>query len=342
MLNVPKKVQKKVEKGNEHKVNDGDYYPVTLEETLEMEDLLDQSYEAVADSSDSTLMEAHAEMREIIDWSKTRQWNYNWGIIAGVFLFVCFLWYNASKAKEEVERSKAKIALIEKGDENTLNEHRFRQLAEDSTRIEGRKSSIEWYQARLDTANLDRAQKKNYAKGIKKDEEDIAERQERIAKLKTANNDGVQKILVGVYKQELKYDKSHHRSKVMRTLFWLLLIPLYVIAERPYGYMISRRRLESKILGWIRKAMFWLAGGLFAGAAALQVTETVTTWSDGSKTSENDAGGILAMKIVLIIAAAVIFVFTSIALMIYAILSGLIRNYNLKDDVQMLVAKFKK
>jgi len=342
MLNVPKKVQKKVAKGKEHKISEGDYYPVSLDETLQMEDLLNQSCEAVVDRSDSTLMDALAEMREIIDWSKTRQWNFNWGIIVGVFLFVCFLWYNASKAKEGVENYKSTIAQIEKGDGDVLNKYKFQQLVRDSTSVNNATNSIVWYQARLDTANLDRSQKKEYAKRIKEYEKRVTQSQERIAKLRTSNMDGVQKILIQAYKQDLKSAKREHRSKVMSMLFWLLLIPLYVFAERPYGYMISKNRLESRILGWIRKAMFWLAGGLFAGAAALQVTETVTTWSDGSKTTDSDAMPILAMKFMLMAAAAVIFVFTSIAIMIYSTISGLIRNYNLIGETQNLVAKFKK
>jgi len=342
MLNVPKKVQKKVAKGKEHKVKEGDYYPVTLDETLQMEDLLNQSSEAVTDRSDSTLMDALAEMREIIDWSKTRQWNFNWGIIIGVFLFVCLLWYNASKAKEGVENYKATIASIEKGDAAVLNKHKSDLLIKDSTNIQYSLNSIAGYKARLDTANLDKSQKKEYAKRIKEYEKDVAKDEERIAKLKAADKDGVQKILVDAYKKNLKSAKREHRSKVMSTLFWLLLIPLYVVAERPYGYMISKNRLESKILGWIRKAMFWLAGSLFAGAAALQVTETVTTWSDGSKTSDSDAMPILFLKILLIGAAAIIFVFTSIALMIYSTIVGLICNYDLKKEAQNLIAKFKK
>ncbi|MCL2511747.1 MAG: hypothetical protein FWF09_06825 [Bacteroidales bacterium] len=342
MLNVPKKVQKKVAKGKEHKVNEGDYYPVTLEETLQMEDLLNQSSEAVTDRSDTVLMDALAEMRGIIDWSKTRQWNFNWGIIAGVFLFVCFLWYNASKAKEGVENQKATLALIEKGDAAVLDKHKADLLRRDSTSIHYSMSSIAGYKKELDSENLDKSQKKEYANRIKGYEKDIAKKQERIDKLKAADMDGAQKILVQAHKKDLKSAKRERRSKVMSTLFWLLLIPLYVVAERPYGYMISKNRLESRILGWIRKAMFWLAGGLFAGAAALQVTETVTTWSDGSKTSDNDAMPILFLKCLLIGAAAIIFVFTSIALMIYSTISGLIRNYDLKSEAQNLIAKLKK
>ena len=342
MLNVPKKVQKKVAKGKEDKVKEGDYYPVSLDETLQMEDLLNLSCDAVVDRSDSTLTEAQAEMREIIDWSKTRQWNFNWGIIAGVFLFVCFLWYNASKAKEGVENKKDTIASIEKGDEAVLNKHKLEQIRRDSISIQGRLSSNTWYQAALDTAKLDKSQRKEYANRIKDNEKVVAKGQDRISDLKTADTKGVQKILIETHKQDLKSAKLDRRSKVMSTLFWLLLIPLYVVAERPYGYMISKNRLESRILGWIRKAMFWLAGGLFAGAAALQVTETVTTWSDGSKTSDNDAMPILFIKCMLIAAAAVIFVFTSIALMIYSTITGLKRNYDLKNEAQMLIAKLKK
>ena len=111
MLQVPKKVQKKVAKGKTHKLTDNDYYPTSMAETLQMEDLLNQSYAAITDKSDTELLGALDEMREIIDWSKTRQWNFNWAMIIGVLLFICFLWYSTSGEKKGVESRKSQLAV---------------------------------------------------------------------------------------------------------------------------------------------------------------------------------------------------------------------------------------
>ena len=80
--------------------------------------------------------------------------------------------------------------------------------------------------------------------------------------------------------------------------------------------------------------MYWFVGSLFAGAVGIQVTKSVTRWSD--------AVPVLCMKVILIIIAAVIFVFTSIAIMICSTISGLIRNYNLKneDTIKLTEIKF--
>jgi hypothetical protein len=341
MLQVPKKVQKKVAKGKSHKVNDNDYYPVSMEETLQMERLLNQTYSAVTDRNDGELMGALDEMRDIIDWSKTRQWNFQWAFIIGVILFVCFLWWQTGDAKKEVERYKAEMAKYEKGDPEVLKAYKENQINSDTQSIESYTKTIADYKARLDTVK-NKEQKKQYEGYVKDYEKLLAEKKQKVAELKTADNKGIQKIAMAHYKEYLKRSKGSHRSMFIWTLFFILLIPVYVIAERPYGYMISKHRLESKILGWIRKIMFWLAGSLVGGAMAMQVTETVTTWSDGSKTTDSDAIPVYVMKIILLIAALCIFVFTSVALMLYATIVGLIRNYELKAEAQKMFAKVKK
>jgi len=341
MLQVPKKVQKKVAKGKSHKVNENDYYPVSMEETLQMEDLLNRTQSAVTDKSDKGLTDALDEMRDIINWSKTRQWNFSWAFIIGVLLFICFLWWQTGDAKKEVERYKAEVARYEKGNAELINQYREKEITNTASSVEYYQKRIVEYKAILDTIT-NKDQKKQYAKYLKDYEKTLEENQTKLNELKTGDDKAIQKLAISQYKSYLRSSKGSHRSMMIWTIFFIVLIPLYVIAERPYGYTITRTRLESKILGWIKKVMFWLAGSFAAGAFAMQVTETVTTWSDGSKTTESDALPVYAMKFILLMIALCIFVFTSVALMLYSTIVGLIRNYELKAAVQKMIAKYQK
>ena len=341
MLQVPKKVQKKVAKGKSHKVNENDYYPVSMEETLQMEDLLNRTQSAVTDKSDKGLTDALDEMRDIINWSKTRQWNFSWAFIIGVLLFICFLWWQTGDAKKEVERYKAEVARYEKGNAELINQYREKEITNTASSVEYYQKRIVEYKAILDTVT-NKDQKKQYAKYLKDYEKTLEENQTKLNELKTGDDKAIQKLAISQYKSYLRSSKGSHRSMMIWTIFFIVLIPLYVIAERPYGYTITRTRLESKILGWIKKVMFWLAGSFAAGAFAMQVTETVTTWSDGSKTTESDALPVYAMKFILLMIALCIFVFTSVALMLYSTIVGLIRNYELKAAVQKMIAKYQK
>jgi len=341
MLQIPKKVQQKVAKGKESKIKENDYYPTSLQETLQMEDLLNQSNAAVTDRNDTELMNALAEMREIIDWSKTRQWNYQWAYIIGVLLFIGFLWYSTSDAKKGVTWAKTELEAMKKADDATLQDFKVKTIAKDSANVEYYKNNIASYKEKLETATQ-KEDKKLYAGYIKDYEKSLKKYETKLSELRSAEKEKLHKIAIKECKETLKTHKGSHRRILLWTLFFILLIPAYIFAERPYGYMISKYRLESKILGWIRKVMFWIAGGFMAWAGALYVTETTTHWSDGSKTKDDDSMLIYSMKFILLLIAICIFVFTSVALMLYSTIVGLYRNYNLLTDARAFVASLKK
>ncbi|MDL2228153.1 hypothetical protein LJC30_04625 [Odoribacter sp. OttesenSCG-928-L07] len=328
MLQVPQKVRRKVSKGKAHKIKAHDYYPTTLEETELMNNLLYKAYSTVTDTSDENLMNALNEMSEIIEWSKVRQWNYNWGLIAGVILLICILWISTGSEKKNVDQYKAGLELVKKGDEATINKYKRTQIHSDSINIVNDTKTLNNLKSSLDTIT-DKSKRKLYITDINKYEKNIEIREAKIVKYKGANDKELQKMAENYYRKFLKQAKGSHRKMLVWTILSILLIPLYVIAERPYGYMISKYRTESKILEWIRKILFWLAGSMVGLAAVLPVTETVTTWSDGSKTTDSDSNAAVFFKLVLLMFAVMLFIFTSVAIMLYATITGLIRNYNL-------------
>ena len=114
---------------------------------------------------------------------------------------------------------------------------------------------------------------------------------------------------------------------------FVLMIPLYVFATRPYGYMVSRHRREAKYMGKLEKFALWISGGMLAAEAGIGFVDIVTKWSDGSTTREDDGTGAarLAIKVALIAGAVIVYCTVSSILMIYATITGLIRNYDWKE-----------
>ena len=53
--------------------------------------------------------------------------------------------------------------------------------------------------------------------------------------------------------------------------------------------MITKRRREDKMATGLKKILFGIAGALVGAAGALYVTTTITKWSDGSKTRDDDS-----------------------------------------------------
>lgn len=337
-LEVPKKVQKKLKKGKQHKINDNDYYPTSLEETQKMEELLNKADAAVTDRSDKEFMDLLAEMKDIISWSKVRHWNYSWLIIIGVIATVIFFFWRTSSQGEDVLKAEQQLEQVKNWNEDAIKEYKENEIKKIQTNHDYSLKEIERLEARLDTLTDKEAIKstknsiKNYNKRLKELQNDLSE-------LQKADSKEIHKLAIEKHKNSLSYNKGEKRSLYFWSFFFLLLIPLYVFAERPYGYNISKYRTEASILGWIQRIGFGLAGGFVGAAGALQVTETVTKWSDGSKTREDDGIAIYAMKFILLIIALVIFCVLSIGLMIYSTIAGLIRNYNWKEIIAQKTAK---
>lgn len=313
ILDIPKRVQKKVKKGKEHKITEEDFYPTSINETIVMEELLNSAEAAVDDPSDTQFMNNLAEMRGIINWSKKRQWKFAYWIAGCVFIMAFYYFYQASNEKEYVTKI-----------ENWTEEEALKQRAAD---LEYAQKETARYLSTLnnDTVQLTTDNRKYYEERLEKTEEEI----------KIMQDESWEKY------RDMKADK---RMKPVWTERWaaiwcLIWVALYIIAIRPYGYMISKRRIEMKIYGGLQKALFVVAGAFFGAAASLKVTEYITHWSDGSKTRSNDAIVVLAMQIFLVVAAVLLVFWTARIIIVIATILGFIRNYDLIGIVKQIFVK---
>lgn len=333
-MDVSKHVQKKVKKGKEYAISDDDIYPTTLEETQRMESLLNQAEKAADNPSDREFFAQLSEMRDIVAWSKKRHWNFSWVIAICVFLVTLFFGSRAKDWDEKAGRQENYVKGIENWQDSSVNAYRNKKIDNLEQRMTIDDKNITYYQSVIDTSSSKQAVK-DAKKSLERVEKDKKERQAELAGWKKADNEEIKEQADKEGTKILKHFKKEKRFWRFWQWFFLLLIPLYIFAERPYGYSMSRYRTEAQVLGGIKKAAFAISGGLLGIAGSIKFTEVVTKWSDGSTTREDDGTGALKIGIIalLVIAALIVIAVMACALMLYSTIAGLIRNYDWKSMV---------
>ena len=310
LLDIPKRVIKKKKKGQE--IIDDDFYPTSMEETLKMEAKLAQVESAITDRSDTELMEHVSWMKETLVWSKTRQWAFAWWIVIAVFAMSMYYFHQTKK--EARVRDSAKAWTVQVSEDK-----RQEAILRSEQTLERQKDYL--------AAAEDKVTIKSYQKSIKETEKELQ-------KLQKMSADDYKKYWMKQYNRWV----WNKRWSALWCLFW---IGLYILALRPYGYMVSKRRTEMKIYGGLQKALFGVAGALFGAAASLKVTEYITTYSDGSKERSNDAMVILAIQLVLMAAAVFLILFVARIVIVVASIMGLFRNYELIPRLKKAIADHK-
>lgn len=313
MLDIPKRIVKKKKKGKETEIVDDDFYPTSKDELQRMDTLMVQVEDAIDDRSDSQFMGEIAFMKDVLAWSKKRHWTIAWWMVVCVSVIACYFFYQAGKQADVRDGIKAWSSE--------------RIETEKSESIASAEKTLASYQTWRDSATVQ--------SDVKRYEGYVAEQSEKLSELKAMSSDDFHKAQV---KQANKGVWSQ-RWSALWCLFW---IGLYIFSQRPYGYMISKRRIEAKIYSGLRKALFVVAGALVGMAASLKVTEYITTYTDGSKERSSDAMSILAMQLLLLAAAVALVLAVARIVIVIAAIMGLIRNYELIGLAKKQAAKIKK
>jgi len=280
-----------------------DYYPRTAKETKDMDDLLTQAEAAVDDPTDTELMEVIADTREVVEWSKKRHWTFAWWIVICVAIMGCYYFYQAGSENDYVKQQQA---LSDEQVQNKLNE----AIAYQEKYIADCNKTLA-----VDTLS-------DKLRGFYED--NLESYTKKLEKLQGLDIEGYRKMLVsqanaGVWKE---------RWEAIWCFIWIVL---YIFACRPRGYMITKRRREDKMATGLKKILFGISGALVGAAGALYVTTTITKWSDGSKTKEDDGLIIYAMKFGLIALAVIIVLWAARIVIVIATILGLLRNFDWKQ-----------
>ena len=332
-----------------------DIYPETALETEQMRALVDKARKARVDMSDQYLKICLDELDEILDWSSTRHWNFQWQVILGVILTVAFLSWRVDQKQESVENRQENVAAVEGWEETdtvlnwdttpedlyspagfvkyanlSAKNYKLLSLYEQKSSYASAMEAADEYAAKADTA-----QSRDVRKSLEeRRDESLAHAKEcrkEFDRINKMDFKDIKKMALDEYGSWVKSAKAEKRAVRAWNIFFIILIPVYIFAERPYGYTITRTRAESSTLKGISKFTYAMSAMMMGSAASIGWIRTVTKYSDGRTESSYDAGTnapVMIMKAGLYIAAFALICVVSCILMLYMTIQGLRRNYN--------------
>lgn len=332
-----------------------DVYPETALETEQMRALVDKARKARVDMSDQYLKICLDELDEILDWSSTRHWNFQWQVILGVILTVAFLSWRVDQKQESVENRQENVAAVEGWEETdtvlnwdttpedlyspagfvkyanlSAKNYKLLSLYEQKSSYASAMEAADEYAAKADTA-----QSRDVRKSLEeRRDESLAHAKEcrkEFDRINKMDFKDIKKMALDEYGSWVKSAKAEKRAVRAWNIFFIILIPVYIFAERPYGYTMTRTRAESSTLRGISKFTYTLSAMMLGSAASIGWIRTVTKYSDGRTESSYDAGTnapVMIMKAGLYIAAFALICVVSCILMLYMTIQGLRRNYN--------------
>lgn len=338
-----------------------DEYPISAWEVEEMRKLLDKAEDVAGDKQNPHFRYCMNEMRSILDWSSERHWNFQWAIILGVILTVIFLSWRVSRHDDDVEKAQEKVTLIKnwtKSDTtvawddiarastdyiikyhiyyafNNAQTYKIYMLMNCRYNYDNCIKYAEEYANKADTTS-NKEWKKDFQKKSKENYKNAEEFQKEYEDINSMNFKKIQKAALEDAKTSLSRYKGEKRSVLIWNIFFILLIPLYIFAERPYGYSISRHRAEAEKLGGLTMLAYSISGMLIIYSRSIKdAPDIITKYSNGKVVREYDIAGnqmVAARKIILYIIAFALICITSCLIMLYSTIQGLRRNYNWKE-----------
>lgn len=332
-----------------------DAYPETAEETRQMRELLEKAKKVLVDKTDSYFQFCAVDLEMILDWSERRHWTFRWQVILGVILTVLFLSWRVDRKQENVEDRQALVdavenwaesdtvlvwedtpddaynvtAFVKYGHLSAINYKLFSLLEKKSSYASSMKYSDD-YAAKADTARS-----KDTRKRLTELSEESADNAEKYRKefdeINAMDFKDIRKMALDRYGAWLEGDKADRRAVRAWNIFFIILIPVYIFAERPRGYNITRYRAESGTLKGISKWTYAVSALLAGSAASIPYIQTITKYRSGRTESSYDAGTnapVMIMKAALYIAAFALVCVVSCILMLYMTVQGLRRNYD--------------
>ena len=337
-------------------VNIDDVYPCTAAECDEMEQLVNQAEQAVADPNDEDFKDAVIELRSIIDWSRKKHWTFKWSLIAGCVLSIFIMMYVSEDATRDKQKAQSQYNKVDNWAEadttiafdqcadiyystssKTLTSHNLYKAQTLSTKkhdILNKQHNVAYYQAKLDTAQT-REAKKEYKASLKNAEKNLKQLREEYDEINEMSFKKFKKYALNEVGEELSEAKSWARWMWLLYIYVLILIPLYIYSSHQYGYNLTRYRAERAKLDKLQKWGFSIATFFLGASAAMEFlpeTEVTTYYSDGSKTKHTESNPmdmmILALKLILLAAAAVVFCVVSVFIMTYVTVMAFKRDHD--------------
>ena len=307
------------------------------------------------DKDDQYFKFCTVDLEMILDWSSTRHWNFQWQVILGVILTVIFLSWRVDQKQESVEGRQELIAAVENWAEtdttldwDTAPEDlyspagfvKYAHLSAQNFKLLSLYEQKSYYASAMEAADeyaakADTAQSRDVRKRLEEQQDkslaNAKEYRKEFDRINKMDFKDIKKMALDEYGSWVKSAKAEKRAVRTWNIFFIILIPVYIFAERPYGYTITRTRAESSTLRGISKFTYALSAMMLGSAASISWIQTVRKYSDGRTERTYDAGTnapVVIMKACLYIAAFALVCIVSCILMLYMTVQGLRRNYN--------------
>lgn len=329
-----------------------DVYPTTLEETLKMDALLDQSERAVKDDTDEEYNKMICELRGIVGWSRRRHFNFSWGIILGSLITIGAVVWMGNDSRESRDRAKAEKEMVAEWSteadtitldqalktvnyQNNMNSpllYKAWKMNLLQSDIKACEEHIEMHKHSADTAST-KAAKERYLGYAESNKEKAEEYTKELEEVKGWSMKDSKEHAVDLTKARYKHASRGARRGTFFMIVFLLLIPLYIFANHSWGYVITRTREEQEKLEKIKRWGYGIAAGMFGLAGSISLVEDYRGPNRGL--SSNDGNNainaiLMTIKLFLLAAAIILLAVVSLGIMVYSIIVGLKRNYDWK------------
>lgn len=333
-------------------VKEDHMYPASKQETDRMADLLQQAKAAADNPDEPAFSERYAQLDDIVQWSYGRYRTWQWSIVAGVVLFALLLLWGRSSKQKDTERLKGEVAQVEAwtpcdtvvtwdgivGDggvgyaERLFNANRYKayRLASLKQHVLDFEKYSEDYRHRADTAT-DKKLKESLLKRVESNTHAAKRDHATFDSIAPMKYEQIKNLAIEDCQRAVDNSKSSAGTYLVFVILLAVLIALYIWTGYAYGYDLTRTRIRDKILNWVRKVGFWLAGIFFGTGLAMQLFApdyiVKTTYADGHTTThrEGDVAGTamnVMLKVVLMAVGACIFVGISLFIMLVETIGG--------------------
>ena len=317
-------------------------YPTTREETLQMQALLKQAWDAAEDREETEFKDKYDRLGEIVQWSLTKHRTWQWPVIAGSLLFAALLLLGGLSNKDEIQHAKERLKQIKAwepcdtiitwesckeftsdAERHAAGEHRLDnannwksfELSESKARYLENMATVASNREKAQT-ETDSEKKSKYLKQADYWEKYSVKYTENFEKIAPMEFSDVKKEAIARTKSWLSSVRVYRNFFIVNFILVLILCGLYVWSGNTYGYNITAASTRHKILGWIRKIGFWFAGLCLGSgiAAKLFADDIVWKYADGHTERESDVAGTAAnvvWKIILIVIGVITFIAVS-------------------------------
>lgn len=342
--------KKERESGN---IKEDHLYPASKEETDRMAGLLRQAQAAATDPGEPAFSERYNQLNDIVQWSYGRYKTWQWSLIAGAVLCALLLLWARSSNQKDTEQRKAELAQVEawipcdttlvwdKIPENggveyterlfNANKYKAYTLTNLKRDVLNNEKWAKDYLQRADTAST-QERKESLVKSAQHNLDNAKKYRAKFDSIAPMKYEQIKSLAIDDCKDAVKSSKSTSGTYLGFIIFLAVLIALYIWTGYAYGYEMTHTRTRDKILGWVRKAGFWLAGVFFgAGLMSKLFADDYivkTTYSNGSTSThrESDIAGTAMnaiLKFGMMAIGIFIFIFISIFIMLVETIGGL-------------------